>query len=126
MQELHPMKRIDHMPRIPARRRLRSVAAALAVATAALAPPATRAEAPTNVVYVMTNVSNPSIGNAVLAYTRGADGALSLLVTFPTGGIGAGPSFAFGNNASDRKVATSPTVLPVPQDGTRPLGVLAP
>jgi Lactonase, 7-bladed beta-propeller len=104
MQELHPMKRFDHIPRIPARRRLRSVTAALAVALAALAPTATRAEAPTNVVYVMTNVSNPSIGNAVLAYTRGADGALTLLGTFPTGGIGAGPSFAFGNNASDRNL----------------------
>ena len=69
------MKHFDHMPRIPARRRLRSVTAALVVALAALAPTATRAEAPTNVVYVMTNVSNPSIGNAVLAYTRGADGA---------------------------------------------------
>ena len=52
----------------------------------------------------MTNVSNPSIGNAVLAYTRGADGALTLLGTFPTDGIGAGPSFAFGNNASDRNL----------------------
>ena len=29
---------------------------------------------------------------------------LTLLGTFPTGGIGAGPSFAFGNNASDRNL----------------------
>ncbi len=52
----------------------------------------------------MTNVSNPGIGNAVLAYTRGANGVLTLLGTFPTDGIGAGPSFAFGNNASDRNL----------------------
>ncbi len=69
------MTHFDRTPRTPARRRLRLLAAALAVALAALVPTATRAQAPTNVVYVMTNVSNPSIGNAVLAYTRGADGA---------------------------------------------------
>ena len=80
------------------------MAAGLAVALAALAPTATRAQAPTNVVYVMTNVSNPSIGNAVLAYTRGGDGALTLLGTFPTDGIGPGLSFAFGPNASDRNL----------------------
>jgi DNA-binding beta-propeller fold protein YncE len=96
---------LDCTPRTPARRRLRLVPAGLAVALAALAPTATRAEAPTNVVYVMTNESNPSIGNAVLAYTRGDNGALTLLGVFPTGGIGPGPSFDFGPNASDRNLA---------------------
>ena len=98
------MTDLDRKLSTPARRRLRSVAAGLAVALAALAPTATRAQAPMNVVYVMTNASNPAIGNAVLAYTRGADGALTLLGTFPTDGIGPGPSFAFGPNASDRNL----------------------
>ncbi len=97
------MAQLDRTLRTPAHR-LRFVAAGLAVALAALVPTATRAQAPKNVVYVMTNASNPSIGNAVLAYTRGGDGALTLLGTFPTDGIGPGPSFAFGPNASDRNL----------------------
>jgi hypothetical protein len=97
------MAQLDRTLRTPARR-IRSVAAGLAVTLAALAPTATRAQAPMNVVYVRSNASNPATGNAVLAYTTGAGGALTLLGTFPTGGIGAGSSFAFGNNASDRNL----------------------
>jgi 6-phosphogluconolactonase (cycloisomerase 2 family) len=102
------MTELDCKLRTPARRGLRSVAAGLAIALAALAPTAARAQAPTNVVYVMNNISNPAVGNSVLAYTRGADGSLTLLGTFPTGGIGPGPSLAFGPNASDRSFAFDP------------------
>jgi 6-phosphogluconolactonase (cycloisomerase 2 family) len=59
---------------------------------------------PSNVVYVETNESDPTIGNAVLAYTRASDGSLTLLGTFPTGGTGISPTFALGPFDSDQNV----------------------
>jgi 6-phosphogluconolactonase len=51
------------------------------------AQPAAADEAPAGAVYCMTN--DPE-GNAVVAFARGADGALTKLGTFPTGGKGVG------------------------------------
>ena len=71
-------------------RRARTVALALGL-LAALAlsrPPARPTQAaPSGTVYVL---SNSPAGNAVLAYSRAADGSLSGPVSYPTGGTGTG------------------------------------
>src|SRR3954447_27023812 len=61
-----------------------AAAAALAVAAAATAAPS---EAGRGAVYTLTN--SPA-GNAVLVYTRAADGALVPAASYPTGGLGTG------------------------------------
>ena len=48
---------------------------------------AANAGGPSGSVYVL---SNSPAGNAVLAYTRAADGSLSGPVSYPTGGTGTG------------------------------------
>lgn len=44
-----------------------------------------------NAVYVMTNQTAPD-GNAVAVFSRAADGTLTPAGTFPTGGLGTGPT----------------------------------
>ncbi len=60
-----------------------------------------------NVVYVQTN--DPA-GNAILAYSRGADGSLRPLPgsPFPTGGTGITSTFALGPFDSDQEIITNP------------------
>ncbi len=60
-----------------------------------------------NVVYVE---SNDPAGNAILAYVRDAEGALTPLrgAPFPTGGLGITPTFALGPYDSDQNVILNP------------------
>src|SRR5262249_48226382 len=75
----------------------------LALALLAGAAPAA-AQAPSNVVYVESNVADPAIGNAILAYTRAADGSLTPLGSYPTGGTGVSPTFDLGPFDSDQNI----------------------
>jgi 6-phosphogluconolactonase (cycloisomerase 2 family) len=69
-------------------RRARTFAVALGLLAALVATGgAAHAGGPSGSVYVLGN--SPS-GNAVLAYTRAADGSLSGPVSYPTGGVGTG------------------------------------
>jgi len=52
-----------------------------------MAPPATAAAAAAGGAYMMTNAAG---GNAVIAYRRAADGSLTHIGDFATGGIGSG------------------------------------
>src|SRR5437763_5911745 len=63
--------------------------AALTVAVAAVAVPAAASAADTarGAVYTLTNSAS---GNAVAAFTRGADGSLVPTATYATGGVGTG------------------------------------
>lgn len=54
---------------------------------AGFALPAAAAEMPAGAVYAMTNAPE---GNAVVAFARGADGGLTKIGTYPTGGVGVG------------------------------------
>ncbi len=65
--------------------------------------------APTNVLYVQSNDTRAG-QNAILAYRRGADGALTMLGSYPTGGAGhSNPTAAkLGPNDLDDPIIASP------------------
>ncbi len=60
--------------------------------------PAVAAEGPAGAVYCMSNAAE---GNAVVAFARGADGGLTKLGTFPTGGNGVGVDRLLKNAADN-------------------------
>ena len=67
---------------------LPALAASLGLALAALTTPlAARADQAAGVLYTLSNAAG---GNAVLAFARGGDGALSPAGSFATGGLGSG------------------------------------
>jgi 6-phosphogluconolactonase (cycloisomerase 2 family) len=61
-----------------------------------------------NIVYVESNDPN---GNAILAFSRTADGSLTALPgsPFPTGGLGTNPTFALGPFDGDQQVVVNRT-----------------
>ncbi len=85
---------------------LASLAVALLVTSGQLAT--AQAQGPRNLVYVESN--DPG-GNAILAYTRGADGSLSPLPgsPFSTAGLGVTPTFDLGPYDSDQEIIVNPS-----------------
>ena len=87
----------------------RTVATAMLTLAAIAATPGSGVASGTtrNVVYVESN--NPK-GNAILAYTRHADGRLTAMAgsPFATGGAGVGPSTSLGPYDSDSEIITNP------------------
>ena len=69
---------------------LPALAASLGLALAALATPLTARAQQDPAADVLYTLSNAAAGNAVLAFARGPDGALSAAGNFPTGGLGSG------------------------------------
>ena len=76
-----------HATRHRLARRFLHVLAAAAAVSALLTPSAALADGEKKAVYTITNAAS---GNAVLAFHRAANGALTPAGTFPTGGTGTG------------------------------------
>jgi len=88
--------------------RPRPWAATLALLATGMLPSLALAAGPKNVVYVE---SNDPAGNAILAYSRAADGSLTPLPgsPFKTGGLGVSYTTALGTFDSDQDIITNPS-----------------
>ena len=84
-----------HATRRRLARRVLHVFAAAAAVGALLTPSAALADGEKKAVYTITNAAS---GNAVLAFHRAANGALTPAGTFPTGGTGTGAGLGSGHS----------------------------
>ncbi len=73
---------------------------------AAPRPAAAQRQVPVRATDIVYTESNDPGGNAIFAFSRGADGSLTPLAgsPFPAGGLGITPTFALGPFDSDQEV----------------------